>query len=347
MTKVRIAAVGTGYFSRFQYAAWNRIKEAEVVAVCNRTRAGAQEVASKFGIKQVFDDFAEMLDVTTPDLVDIITPPATHLAYITEAANRGVNVICQKPFCETLNDAIKAVEIAEKANITLVIHENFRFQPWYSKIFDEISGSRLGELYQAQFRLRPGDGQGPDAYLARQPYFQKMPRFLIHETGVHWIDTFRYLFGEITSVNAVLRRLNPAIAGEDSGLVTMAFESGLLAVFDGNRLSDHSAENRRLTMGEMTIEGSAGALSLDGDANIMMRSFGQNQAEKCEYQWDNIDFGGDCVYRLQRHVINYITGKGTLMNSGREYLRNLAVEEAIYRAADENRTVVVDYSKVI
>lgn len=347
MTKIRIAAVGTGYFSRFQYAAWNRIEEAKVVAVCNRTLSGAQDVATTFGIGQVFDDFVEMLDTAKPDIVDVITPPATHLAYITEAAKRGVNVICQKPFCEDLNDAIKAVEVAEKANITLVIHENFRFQPWYSKLADEICDGQLGDLYQAQFRLRPGDGQGPNAYLARQPYFQKMPRFLIHETGVHWIDTFRYLFGEIVSVNAVLRRLNPAISGEDAGLVAMEFESGLLAVLDGNRLSDHVAENRRLTMGEMMIEGSAGTLALDGNANITMRPHGQNQAEQRYYQWNDIDFGGDCVYRLQRHVIDSLTNNGPLMNTGREYLRNLIVEQAVYRAADENRTIRVDYSQVI
>ncbi|MEO0763052.1 MAG: hypothetical protein AAFZ09_14815, partial [Pseudomonadota bacterium] len=60
------------------------------------------------------------------------------------------------------------------------------------------------------------DGQGPDAYHARQPYFQRMPRFLVHETAVHWIDTFRYLMGEAETVYADLRRLNPAIAGEDA-----------------------------------------------------------------------------------------------------------------------------------
>ena len=35
-------------------------------------------------------------------------------------------------------------------------------------------------------------------------------------------------------------------------------------MFDGNRLADHKAENRRLTMGEMLIEGSKGTLRLNG-----------------------------------------------------------------------------------
>ena len=67
---------------------------------------------------------------------------------------------------------------------------------------------RVGDLYQIAFRMRPGDGRGPDAYLSRQPYFQKMERFLVHETAVHWIDTFRYLAGDPVAVYADLRRIN-------------------------------------------------------------------------------------------------------------------------------------------
>ena len=55
----------------------------------------------------------------------------------------------------------------------------------------------IGEPFQITVRMRPGDGQGKNAYLNRQPYFQKMERFLIHETGIHFIDLFRHFFGEI------------------------------------------------------------------------------------------------------------------------------------------------------
>ena len=36
------------------------------------------------------------------------------------------------------------------------------------------------------------------AYLERQPYFQTMPRFLVHETAIHLVDVFRFLLGEIS-----------------------------------------------------------------------------------------------------------------------------------------------------
>ena len=50
----------------------------------------------------------------------------------------------------------------------------------------------------------------------------------------------------------------------------------------GNRLADHKAKNRRLTMGEMLIEGSEGTLRLDGDGGLWLRSHGKllnNDAE--------------------------------------------------------------------
>ncbi len=331
---IRVAAVGVGYFSRFHYDAWSRMDDVDLVAVCNRTEASARAVAEQHGIGQVFTGFEEMLDAVEIDLVDIITPPPTHRPYIEQAARRGIAAICQKPFCETLADAEAAVGIAAEAGTALVVHENFRFQPWYAAARRLLEDGRLGTPYQITFRLRPGDGQGADAYLDRQPYFRAMDRFLVHETAIHLIDTFRYLMGEVRGVYAQLDRLNPAIAGEDAGIIVFAFENGTRGVFDGNRLADHAAENRRLTMGEMLIEGSDATLRLDGDGRLHLRQHGRNDEHEIAYDWQDRGFGGDCVYRLQRHVVDHLRGGGPLSNTGAEYLANLRIEQAVY---DSNR----------
>lgn len=339
---IRLATVGTGYFSQFHYAAWQRIPEVELVAVCDQDSAAAQKIVDQYQIKTLYSDFSKMLKQQQPDLVDIITPPETHLPFIRIAAERGVNIICQKPFCGTLAQAEQAAVIADEAGVLLVVHENFRFQPWYQFIKQLLDDGLLGQVYQAQFRLRPGDGQGQDAYLQRQPYFQKMKQFLIHETGIHWVDTFRYLFGEIQSVYAHLRKLNPVIAGEDSGLLIFAFDSGVQAIFDGNRLVDHSAENRRLTMGELSIEGSEGVLQLNGDGEIFSRRFNSNEWQQHNYSWKNEGFGGDCVYQLQAHVIRHLLGSGDAYNTAEEYLTNQRIEQAIYQSADTGRTITTE-----
>lgn len=334
---VRVACVGTGYFSRFQYRAWNRLHEVELVALCNRSRDKAEEFSREFNVPMVFTELAEMLKLAKPDLLDIITPPETHLAAIRLAAEHRVDVICQKPFCATLAEAHQALEIAERAGISVTVHENFRFQPWHQAIRRFLQDGGLGQVYQATFRLRPGDGQGPSAYLERQPYFQTMPRFLIHETAIHLIDVFRSLFGEAKAVTALLRRLNPAIAGEDSGLFVLDMSDGTRCVFDGNRLSDHPAKNCRLTMGEFVIEGERGVVSLDGDGGLHFRAHGTLQVHPIEYSWENTDFGGDCVYRFQRHVIDHRCGRGLIETSARDYLSNIRIEEAIYESNDTGR----------
>ena len=335
--KLKVAAAGTGYFSQFHYEAWSRCPEVEMVGIVDLNIEAAAKVANEFGCK-AFSDVAEMLDKVRPDLFDIITPPQTHLPLINLAADRGIDVVCQKPFCGDIETARAASKLASDSDITIAVHENFRFQPWYNQIKQELNSGRLGEVYQATFRLRPGDGQGPEAYLDRQPYFQKMERFLVHETAIHYIDVFRYLLGEVDWVWAELTKLNPVISGEDSCVILMGMAEGSRGLLDGNRLSDHAAANLRRTMGEMTIEGENGVLSLNGDGEITFRKHGATTVENIQYHWNDNGFGGDCVYLLTRHVVDHFTAGGCLMNSAEDYLKNLEIEEAVYASAsDGNR----------
>jgi len=342
--KLKLAVIGTGYFSRFHFEAWSRIEDIEIVAVCSREPENARIVAAKYGVSATFDNFATMLDAVKPDLVDIITPPNTHLDCISAAATRGISIICQKPFCQTIEEAEQAVESASNAGALLVVHENFRFQPWFHEVKRLLGKQALGEVYQAAFRLRPGDGQGSRAYLDRQPYFQQMEQFLVRETGIHFIDVFRYLFGEVTGVYAQLVQLNPVIMGEDAGYILFDFASGMRGLFDGNRLVDHAARNRRQTMGEMLIEGRDGVLRMDGDGRLFLRVHGCNAEDEIDYTRSDRGFGGDCVYALQSHVVAHLLDQGPIDNTGRDYLANLNVEAAVYRSNAARRWIDMSFA---
>ena len=337
--KLKVAAVGAGYFSQFHYDAWTRIESVELVGNCNRHMEGAQKIGKEFNIAQQFDDLGKMLDTTKPDLVDIITPPETHLDAVKICAQFGVDAIVQKPFGTSQAQAREMVSLAKSAGIKLIIHENFRFMPWYRKIKQLLDENRLGTVLNASFFLRPGDGQGDEAYLDRQPYFQKMEKFLVHETAIHLVDTFRYLFGDVNSVYADLRKCNPVIAGEDAGLIIFDMANQVRAVFDGNRLLDHAAKNRRTTMGEMRIEGTKASLRLDGDAQLWLRNFGENSEQNIDYPWQAKNFGGDCVFELIQHVVNHYCLDAPLENQAYEYLANLDIENAIYQANHQAQRV--------
>ena len=51
---LRGVCVGAGYFSRFQYEAWQRMPEVEIVAMCNRSVEKANEIAEDYGVPKVY-----------------------------------------------------------------------------------------------------------------------------------------------------------------------------------------------------------------------------------------------------------------------------------------------------
>lgn len=327
---LKVACAGAGYFSTFHYGSWARMERVTLVGSCNRNI----EKAKATGLP-AYDDLDQMLSEQVPDILDVILPPEAHAQTIRTALAAGLKwIICQKPFCQSLDEAQKITAEAEAAGATVIVHENFRFQPWYRAIKAALDRGDVGDLQQVTFRLRPGDGQGPDAYLARQPYFQKMKRFLVHETAVHWVDTFRYLLGNPQSVYADLRQLNPVIAGEDAGYILFDHPQGVRALFDGNRHLDHAADNLRRTMGEALFEGTKGTLTLGGDGAVHLRAFGQTGTTIIlpPDTWDG--FGGDCVHALQSHVVAGILDGSPLENQAQDYLTVARIEAAIYVSSD-------------
>ncbi|SFR98306.1 Gfo/Idh/MocA family protein [Yoonia litorea] len=339
MTLLRVACVGAGYFSQFHIDGWQRIPQVSLVGVCDLDIVKARQASQG---APAFDDLQSMLAETKPDLLDIVLPPSGHRAAVDNAINAGCKtIICQKPFGADLQDARAMVSASEHAGVQLIIHENFRFQPWYRAIKQSIDGGLIGDVLQATFRLRPGDGQGEDAYLSRQPYFREMPRFLIHETGVHFVDVFRYLFGDPTHVFADLRQVNPVIAGEDAGFVIFTHKRGVRAVLDANRNLDHAADNTRRTMGEALIEGTDGALSLTGDGAVHFRKFGAFQEDMLLEPNTFDGFGGDCTFALQHHVVMALEADRQPENGAQTYLRVLEIEAAIYASAESGCRVAL------
>jgi predicted dehydrogenase/kynurenine formamidase len=342
MNKLRGVCVGAGYFSRFHLDAWGRIPEVEIVAVCDLDQAKAQRAAEEYHIPQTFANLETALDAVRPDFVDIITPPAAHLPLIELAAGRGLPVICQKPLAPDIETACKIARVVGRSGVPFMVHENFRFQPWHREIKRLLDRGAIGtKLHSLYFRSRPGDGWGADAYLARQPYFREMPRLLIHETGVHFIDVFRFLAGEVEEVYAALRRLNSVVRGEDAGLITFHFAGGAVGVWDANRYNECNDLDPRYTFGEFLVEGNGGSIRLATDGTLHLKKLGQPE-ERHAYTHERRGFGGDCVYFTQRHFIERLQAGAPFETNIQDYLRTLAVQEAVYRSAAARRVERVE-----
>lgn len=337
MNPIKIAVVGCGYFSHFHFDAWSRIDGVEIVACCDSDVGRGNSAAMQYHIPQVFADHREMLKACPVDAVDIATGPDSHMAIVGDVAASGAAIMCQKPLASTFSESKAIVDLAARARVRLMVHENFRFQPWYREIKKLLAANAIGHrLHTITHRIRNGDGHGADAYLARQPYFQTMPRLLIHEAGVHTIDTMRYLGGEVSRVWCVTRKLNPLIAGEDAAFGILEFTEGGLGHYDANRFNESLAEDPRYTFGEVIVEADKGTIRLYNDGRLTIQPLGRPERDHA-YSPTKIGFAGDCVRAAQQHFIDGLRDEKPFETEGVSYLRSLAVVEAMYRSAESGQ----------
>jgi len=175
----------------------------EIVAAADTQLDRAQRFAAR-----AYSSAEGLLDREQLDFVDIATHATSHLPLVRLAVERKVPTICQKPIAPDWASAVQLVSAAEAAGVRLMIHETWRWQPWYRVAQEMISRGDIGSPIGYGFRFRRRDGLGDEPY-TEQAYFRKEPKLIIHVTLVHHIDTARFLFGEIDSIYAEASRRNP------------------------------------------------------------------------------------------------------------------------------------------
>jgi len=340
-------SIGAGYFSQFHFDAWNRIPEVKLAAICDLDRSKAEAHMKQYGIQKYYGDYREMIEKEQPDFVDIITPPPTHLPIVQFAAQKNISIVCQKPLAPSMEDSRQIVRLAQENRIRFMVHDNWRWQPWYREIEKIIDAGLIGEVFTAYFQMRMGDGWGEDAYLDRQPFFRDYEKLLIFETGVHFIDTFRFLFGEIEKVYAQLQQLNPIIRGEDSGQVLFNFQKGMTVILDANRYNENETGvnlytcDPRTTFGIMRLDGSEGHLIMDSCGDLIIKKLGQDSYHH-RYTHPLRGFAGDSCFAALRHFIDCMLSGQEFETNGPDYLKTLEVMEACYRSAETGNPIMMD-----
>jgi len=341
MKKLKGVCIGAGYFSQFHFEAWQRLPNVQISAVCDFNMEKAKAVQKKYGFENAYADVGKMLEKEQPDFVDIITPPHTHLELCTLAIKHKINIICQKPLSPTLREAKEIVKLAEGSNIHMMVHENFRFMPWYREIKKLLSSNAIGaKLHSIHLRMRMGDGWQEDAYMSRQPYFREMKQLLMYETGIHFIDVFRYLCGEVSQVYARLKRLNNNIKGEDFSWVQLDFKNGGLGFIDANRYNESTSENARLTFGTLLIDMDKGSIRLYEDGKITIQLLGESEKVHA-YNFLNRNFSGDCVFNTQKHFVQQLVSGAPFETDVRTYIKNIEVLAKVYASNGSGKPIKI------
>lgn len=333
--KSKVVMIGAGYFAQFHAEGWRRIPDADLAAVGDPAPGKACAFADKWGIPRAYESVDEMIDREQPQFADITTRPETHLELTKHAAQRGLHVICQKPMAPSWEECVAMVEACEAAKVRLLIHENWRWQPWYRESKRLLLDGALGQLFQIAFQWRTGDGRGPEPYTV-QPYFRQMPRLLVYETLVHTLDTFRYLAGELRSVYCVNRRVNPVLVGEDQSLIQLQFVSGLPGLIDANRISGSVPAG--VAMGTMLLEGDRAKLRMSDDGRLWLTEYGQAERPH-EFPIPAVGYKGDSVRATQAHLLDALRAGRPSESAGRDYLKTVEAVFACYRSAEAGQVV--------
>ncbi|MCS7023643.1 MAG: Gfo/Idh/MocA family oxidoreductase [Bryobacteraceae bacterium] len=321
--------VGCGYFSGIHLEAWARLRDrARITAVCDIDERAAKRRAVEYGIAGVYQNYLEMLDRETPDFVDIVTRPDLHGEIAKAAADRGIAVLCQKPIAPSWEEAIEIVNYCE-SRVRFMVNENWRWQAWYRQVKQLLTRGAIGKPFHFFFRHRVADGVGPQPYI-RQPYFVTMPKLLLIETMIHFLDTARFLLGDLRVTACQLRRVNLAIQAEDVVVMLLEGEGGLVGVVDGNRLSPPEREGP--VSGDLRIDGETGALSVEGDGRIFVRPV-QGAAFEHHYAIPQTGYRGDSAYQTLKHFLDCLASGAEFETSGRDYLKTTRLVFDGYRLA--------------
>jgi D-apiose dehydrogenase len=227
---LRVAIAGAGMISWHHLLAWQKLGDRiQLVAVCDPDIDRARQRADEFGIPHTYSDAKALLAGEEIDALDVASPRETHAAWVEAAAARGIPILCQKPLTPTLAEA-DALVAAVAGKARLMVHENWRFRPWYRRARQWIEEGVLGQLLLGRMTLITSgmlpDASGQRPAFVRQPFMAGEHRLMISEVLIHHLDTMRYLCGPLRVVAARTRRTIDTAEGETLASIFMETAAG-------------------------------------------------------------------------------------------------------------------------
>ena len=229
MMPLKVALAGAGMISWYHLTGWRALGErVRLVAVCDPDQDKAKKRADEFLIPKVYRDAEAMFAAEAIDALDIASPRETHATWVEAAAMRGNDVLCQKPMTPTLAESEALVRRVEGKS-RLMVHENWRFRPWYRELKRWIDAGALGDVVLARMAMLTSgllpDAEGRRPSLVRQPFMQHEERLMIAEVLIHHLDTMRYLCGELRVIGARAARTVADVRGDTVAAIFL--ETGL------------------------------------------------------------------------------------------------------------------------
>src|SRR5271169_3269629 len=144
---VKFGVVGYGYWGPNVVRNLDRLDEAEVVAVCDKSAAARKKVAKAYPDVLVTDDSAELMSSPEIDAIAVVTPVWTHYELAKAALQHGKHIFVEKPFTSNAAQAQELIELAARKNLKIMVDHTFLFTGAVQKIRQLLQDGALGKLY--------------------------------------------------------------------------------------------------------------------------------------------------------------------------------------------------------
>ena len=151
--KLKVGIIGTGWIAESHIESYLQMPDVEVVAAADWIDGKAQKFMERYGVKGVhfYHDHKELID-NEPDLdaVSVCTFNTQHAAPTIYALEHGVNVLLEKPFTVTLDEAVEVMRAEKKSGKLLSIGFQPRGDENMKMIKKIVESGALGEIYYIQ-----------------------------------------------------------------------------------------------------------------------------------------------------------------------------------------------------
>lgn len=216
MTKIRVGAVGCGYWGPNLIRNFIEIPESDMVGVADLDPDRLAQMAARYPQVGLFTtDYEALLDLDL-DAVVVSTPPETHFAIASFFLENGVDVLVEKPLTVDSKLAERLVDMAEELGRVLMVGHTFEYNPAVRVLRDMMGSGELGPIRYID-AVRVGLG-------LFHPTLN-----VVWDLAPHDVSILLYLLGEYPDTISTRGVACVQDSVEDVAYMTLSFPSGILA----------------------------------------------------------------------------------------------------------------------
>jgi len=231
--KIRCGVLGLGRLGYWHAVnATTRLRNVDVISVCDVDINRAKEVANELGTPNFTDQPEHIFGNPTIDAVIIATPTSTHFNLIKMASEANKAIFVEKPLTIDLNEAKQIVSILNQNHTYCQIGFMRRFDPAYREAKKRIDAGDIGKPIYFK-----GISRDPDVPHAE---FVKHSGGIFIDVSIHDFDIARHLINsEVTAVSANGSVIKHSFIADyndvDQGLTYLEFSSGAIGDVEASR----------------------------------------------------------------------------------------------------------------